>query len=63
MSIGKTVLAAVAIILAVGVTAATLGASHPSKIEVNSPSPALTGTEAKHYSLNLNESVNVKSNP
>jgi hypothetical protein len=63
MSILKVAIAAVAIILAVGVTAATFSAYQPAKIEVNSPDPTFTGTEAKHFSLNLNEDVNIKSNP
>jgi flagellar basal body-associated protein FliL len=62
MPIGKIAVAVV--ILAIAITAVTFGAFHSSKVEANSPvNVESTGTEARHFSLNLTEDVNIKSNP
>ena len=63
MSRGKIVVAMVAL-LALAIIGAMAGASYSSKVAETSPDNiGSTGTEAKHFSLNLNEYVNIKSNP
>ena len=63
MSRGKIVVAAVAL-LAFAIVGAMVGASYSSKVaETSQDNIGSLGTEAKHYNLNLNEDVNIKSNP